>query len=105
MFCCASLPSRMVVVQYPMLKRHTLSGHPQGNHQCMGEKGPTCTITCKEADEEWCESADPTIQSPCLPIQDYITAGAIVQEDLLQAQLIISVKQVPVNSYCPIKLM
>lgn len=31
------------------------------------------------------------------PIQDYISAGAIVREDLSDAQLIISVKQVPVD--------
>ncbi|KAI1715545.1 saccharopine dehydrogenase NADP binding domain-containing protein [Ditylenchus destructor] len=37
------------------------------------------------------------------PIQDYITAGAIVQEDIQQAQLIISVKQVPVEALLPNK--
>ncbi|KAK6030158.1 saccharopine dehydrogenase [Ostertagia ostertagi] len=31
------------------------------------------------------------------PIQDYISAGAIVREDLSDAQLIISVKQVPID--------
>lgn len=37
------------------------------------------------------------------PIQDYIAAGAIVQEDLMQAQLIMSVKQVPVEQLLPNK--
>lgn len=37
------------------------------------------------------------------PIQDYVAAGAIVQEDLLQAQLILSVKQVPADSLLPNK--
>uniref|UniRef100_A0A915PET4 Saccharopine dehydrogenase (NAD(+), L-glutamate-forming) n=2 Tax=Meloidogyne TaxID=189290 RepID=A0A915PET4_9BILA len=37
------------------------------------------------------------------PIQDYIGAGATVQEDLSQAQLIVSVKQVPVEDLIPNK--
>ncbi|VDO37093.1 unnamed protein product [Haemonchus placei] len=37
------------------------------------------------------------------PIQDYISAGAIVREDLSDAQLIISVKQVPVDQLIPNK--
>uniref|UniRef100_A0A1I7X9Y8 AlaDh_PNT_N domain-containing protein n=1 Tax=Heterorhabditis bacteriophora TaxID=37862 RepID=A0A1I7X9Y8_HETBA len=37
------------------------------------------------------------------PIQDYIAAGAIVREDLSDAQLIISVKQVPVDHLIPNK--
>lgn len=37
------------------------------------------------------------------PIQDYVGAGAIVQEDLSQAQLIVSVKQVPVEDLIPNK--
>ncbi|TMS38063.1 hypothetical protein L596_004871 [Steinernema carpocapsae] len=37
------------------------------------------------------------------PINDYISAGAIVQEDLSEAQLIMSVKQVPVDDLIPNK--
>lgn len=37
------------------------------------------------------------------PIQDYIDAGAVVQEDLSPAQLIMSVKQVPVEQILPNK--
>lgn len=37
------------------------------------------------------------------PIQDYISAGAIVQEDLSPAQLIMSVKQVPIEDLLPNK--
>lgn len=37
------------------------------------------------------------------PIQDYVAAGAIVQEDLVQAQLIMSVKQVPIEQLIPNK--
>uniref|UniRef100_A0A914PDV6 Alanine dehydrogenase/pyridine nucleotide transhydrogenase N-terminal domain-containing protein n=1 Tax=Panagrolaimus davidi TaxID=227884 RepID=A0A914PDV6_9BILA len=37
------------------------------------------------------------------PIQDYISAGATVQEDLSPAQLIISVKQVPIEQLIPNK--
>ena len=37
------------------------------------------------------------------PIQDYISAGATVQEDLSPAQLIVSVKQVPVEQLLPNK--
>jgi alpha-aminoadipic semialdehyde synthase len=37
------------------------------------------------------------------PIQDYIGAGAIVQEDISAAQLIISVKSVPVEQLLPNK--
>ncbi|KAI6206438.1 Alanine dehydrogenase PNT and Saccharopine dehydrogenase domain containing protein [Aphelenchoides besseyi] len=37
------------------------------------------------------------------PIQDYIAAGAVPQEDLSPAQLIISVKQVPVEQLLPNK--
>lgn len=37
------------------------------------------------------------------PIQDYIGAGAIVQEDISAAQLIMSVKSVPVEQLIPNK--
>lgn len=37
------------------------------------------------------------------PIQDYVSAGAIVQEDISGAQLIISVKSVPVEELIPDK--
>ncbi|KJH41141.1 alanine dehydrogenase/PNT domain protein [Dictyocaulus viviparus] len=37
------------------------------------------------------------------PIQDYISAGAIVREDLSDAHLIISVKQVPIDQLIPNK--
>lgn len=37
------------------------------------------------------------------PMQDYVAAGAVVQEDLVQAQLILSVKQVPVEQLLPNK--
>uniref|UniRef100_A0A914Z7W2 Saccharopine dehydrogenase (NAD(+), L-glutamate-forming) n=1 Tax=Panagrolaimus superbus TaxID=310955 RepID=A0A914Z7W2_9BILA len=37
------------------------------------------------------------------PIQDYISAGATVQEDLSPAQLILSVKQVPIEQLIPNK--
>ncbi|KAJ1350331.1 hypothetical protein KIN20_006098 [Parelaphostrongylus tenuis] len=37
------------------------------------------------------------------PIQDYIAAGATVREDLSDAQLIISVKQVPIDQLIPNK--
>lgn len=38
------------------------------------------------------------------PIQDYIDAGAVVREDLSPAQLIMSVKQVPVEQILPNKV-
>lgn len=37
------------------------------------------------------------------PIQEYVAAGAIVKEDLSEAQLIISVKQVPIDQLIPEK--
>uniref|UniRef100_A0A914WBT9 Alanine dehydrogenase/pyridine nucleotide transhydrogenase N-terminal domain-containing protein n=1 Tax=Plectus sambesii TaxID=2011161 RepID=A0A914WBT9_9BILA len=37
------------------------------------------------------------------PIQDYIAAGAVVQEDLSEAQLIMSVKTVPIEELIPEK--
>lgn len=37
------------------------------------------------------------------PIQEYVSAGAVVQEDLSEAQLIISVKQVPIDQLIPEK--
>uniref|UniRef100_A0A8R1UD23 Saccharopine dehydrogenase (NAD(+), L-glutamate-forming) n=1 Tax=Pristionchus pacificus TaxID=54126 RepID=A0A8R1UD23_PRIPA len=37
------------------------------------------------------------------PIQEYVAAGAVVQEDLSEAQLIISVKQVPIDQLIPEK--
>uniref|UniRef100_A0A914URE6 Alanine dehydrogenase/pyridine nucleotide transhydrogenase N-terminal domain-containing protein n=1 Tax=Plectus sambesii TaxID=2011161 RepID=A0A914URE6_9BILA len=37
------------------------------------------------------------------PIQDYVAVGAIVQEDLSEAQLIMSVKAVPIQELIPEK--
>lgn len=37
------------------------------------------------------------------PIQDYISAGAIVREDLSEAHIIMSVKSVPIDQLIPNK--
>jgi hypothetical protein len=95
--------------------RATGVGHQTGDDQRLGEARSARPRTREEADQAGYQGAHPAIEQTRLPhsgtvavsfiirIQEFVTAGAVVQEDLSDAQLIISVKAVPIDQLIPEK--